>query len=363
LKKLYLHIIILFLLKANLSFAQTIDSLYQNAFVQLSQMLDGKQKLDFKKAVFLVENAYENGNLDSVVFNQNIKFLANLTEKVIENNQLIYNEKDSVLVKKLAGIFYVMKDSVPMINQSGKRFVHIPFTYDFNDIFGKLDWRQMFVSKLLETHTGNCHSLPYLYKMIAQELGIGEQVHLALAPNHFYIKTRSEAYGWYNTELTSGIFPNDAWLMASGYVHLDAVVNGVYMKALDEKQSIALCMVDLAQAYQKNKFYDTDFVIKCADKALEVYPNLVNAMLVKTEATGHKIDNILTYKYNTDFSKVLQYEETAKMFYRLQDELKKIHQLGYRQMPEEMYLQWLVSLKEEKEKYSNKKIRNFTKSQ
>jgi len=361
--KILSYILLFFLLlKFDFSLAQDRESLYQDAFVQLSEMIDGKQKIDFKKAVLLVENAYELGQLDTISFNQNIKFLSNLTKIVIKNNKLIYNEKDSLLVQKLAGIFHVMTDSIQMINQSNERFIHIPFSYDFNDVFGHQNWRQMFVSKLLETHQGNCHSLPYLYKIVAQEMGIGEQVHLSLAPNHFYIKTRNVANGWYNTELTSGIFPNDAWHMASGYIHLDAVVNGVYMKALNEKESIALCLVDLAQGYQKTELYDIDFVIKCADKALTTYPNYVNAMILKTEAMGKKIDNLLTYKYNTDFSQVLKFKETAKMFYKLQSDLGKIHQLGYRQMPEEMYLQWLVSLREEKEKYSNKKIHNFTKS-
>ena len=41
--------------------------------------------------------------------------------------------------------------------------------------------------------------------------------------------------------------------MASGYIHTDAIRNGVYMKALNDKESIALCLVDLAQAVIKGK--------------------------------------------------------------------------------------------------------------
>ena len=84
----------------------------------------------------------------------------------------------------------------------------MPYSYDFDDPFGHKDWDNMFVSKLLNTGKGNCHSLPYLYKIIAEELGIS--AHLALAPNHIYIKHKNEKDGWYNTELTSGIFPIDA---------------------------------------------------------------------------------------------------------------------------------------------------------
>ena len=146
--------------------------------------------------------------------------------------------------------------------------------------------------------------------------------------------------------------------MASGYVHLDAIRTGVYMKALTEKESIALCLVDLAQGYQKSEIYDLEFVIKCANKALEYYPNYVNAMILKTEAKGKQIENIL-FSYNTDFRSVRKYPKTHAIFKEIEKELAIIHKLGYRQMPEEMYIDWLVSLKEEKQKYANKKINTF----
>jgi len=354
-----ISIIILFLLNFHV-FAQDRESLYQDAYKQITEMLEGKRPISFKKAVFLVENAYLSGNLDTIRMNAQIQFLKNLALKVKENRKLKYFEKDYEKVSIYASLFSVMKDSIPMINQNGERFIHIPFTYDFNDVFGHQDWKNMFVSKLLDTQKGNCHSLPYLYKILAEELGVGKDTHLALAPNHFYIKHHSLKNGWYNTELTSGIFPMDAWLMASGFIHLTAIQNGVFMKALTEKESIALCLVDLAQGYQKSQFYDIDFVIKCANKAIEYYPNFVNARILKTEAKGKKIKDIL-YTYNTNFSDVLKYEKTKKIFYEIQNELTQIHDLGYRQMPEDMYLEWLVSLKKEKEKYSNKKINTFTK--
>lgn len=319
-------------------------------------MLDGTRKLSFKEAVFTVENAYLNGTLDTVSLNNRIDFLKNLSIQVRQNGKLKYQGKDKERMHKYASIFRVMKDSVLLVNQDGQKFVHLPFTYDFQDVFGLQNWQNMFVSKLLKTHKGNCHSLPYLYKILAEELGV--EAHLALAPNHIYIKHQSEKYGWYNTELTSGIFPIDAWLMASGYIHLDAIRNGVYMKALTDKESIALCLVDLAQSYRTKEFHDLDFVIKCANKALEYFPNCVRAMILKTDAKGKKIENIL-YGHGTDFSDVNKYPETRKMLLDIQNKLTKIHELGYRKMPEKMYLDWLVSLKKEREKYTNKKITTF----
>lgn len=339
------------------TFAQIPNQhLYDKAFDKLSGMLDGKRELNFKEAVFTVENAYLNGTLDTTYYNSAIKSLAILCNAVNNSNSLKnYNYSDKKKVEKFASLFKMMTDSIDL-EIKGEQLIWIPFKYDFDDPFGHQNWNEMFITKLIDTHKGNCHSLPYLYKILANELGI--EAHLALAPNHIYIKHNSEKDGWYNTELTSGIFPIDAWLMASGYIHIDAIRNGVYLKALNDKESIALCLVDLAQGYQKQEFYDLDFVIKCADKALEYFPNFVNAMILKTEAKGKKIENIL-YSKNTDFSNVNKYPKTQKILMEIQSQLAIIHELGYRQMPEEMYLDWLVSLKEQREKYTNKKISTF----
>lgn len=353
-------ILCLFLFINFSAFAQIPNQhFYNEAFEKLSDMLEGKRKLSFKEAVFTVEDAYYGGLLDTTFTNRQINFLKNLSIQIQKNGVLEYNERDKETVSKYASLFVVMKDTTRMVDQNGKTLLHLPFEYDFEDVFGHNEWDNMFVSKLLDSHKGNCHSLPYLYKILAEE--IGATAHLALAPSHTYIKHRSEKDGWYNTELTSGIFPIDAWLMASGYIHIDAIRNGVYMKALNDKESIALCLVDLALGYQKHEFYDLDFVIKCAEKALKYFPNYISAMMLITEAKGKQIAEILENR-DKDFSSVNEYSDTKEMFLEIQKDLSKIHQLGYRQMPEDMYLDWLVSLYYERDKYQNKKINTFNKS-
>lgn len=96
----------------------------------------------------------------------------------------------------------------------------------------------MFVSTLMVTRKGNCHSLPLFYKLLTEELG--EKSWLALAPNHAYIKLHNQADGWYNVELTSGQFPTDVWIKASGYIHTDAIRNGIYMDTLSLKATVLL---------------------------------------------------------------------------------------------------------------------------
>jgi hypothetical protein len=217
----------------------------------------------------------------------------------------------------------------------------------------------MFVSKLLNTKTGNCHSLPYLYKILADELGTSAS--LALAPNHIYIKQKNQANGRYNTELTSGIFPMDSWLMASGYVHLNAIVNKLYLEALTDKQAVALCLVDLAKGYQRKTgmFANPEFVLQCCETALTYYPNCISALLLKAETKKQQFDSLMDKYFTDNPNEVLGYPEGKALFTEMNQLYGQIHTLGYRSMPEQMYVDWLVSLRKEREKYENKKITNF----
>lgn len=327
--------------------AQNQDKLFEQSFSLLSNMLADENSYSFKKAVFSVENAYLEGKLDTININQQIRFLSNLSNSLIENRFLAYLEKDKSTVEKWASVYQVIKDTI-IISQNDSLYKYIPFRYDFNDVFGHKTRENLFVSKLLETHTGNCHSMPYLYKILCEELGV--EANLALAPNHIYIKHKRIKDGWYNTELSSGIFPIDAWIMASGYVHLDAITNGVYMKALNNRESIALVLIDLADNYNA-KFPNNDgtFVLKCCETAIKEYPNFANALILKAETNKKQIDK----------------EQNKNTFNTRHRELEKeymhIHNIGYRSMPEKMYLQWLISLKTERNIYENKKLKAFSK--
>lgn len=313
--------------------------------------------MNFKYAVLATESAYNNDTLNIGVLDQEFELLLNLIEYYSSSNLIIYEEKDRELVTKHASIFKVLTDTVFISIDSTQTFVHTPYTYDFSDPFGQEDWTKMFVSKLLETGKGNCHSLPYLYKILADELGI--PCYLAFAPNHIYIKLFSEQTGWYNTELTSGTFPIDAWIMASGYISTDAIRNGLYMDTLSTKQAVANCLVDLAHGYQR-KFgrENPEFVIKCCNTVLQYHPANVNAMLTKAEAQKYYID-MLMKKQNAKNAEVLFADTTVKEMYSdMEQTYVRLHQSGYRRMPQKMYLEWIGLLKNEPGKYINTKIKS-----
>ena len=118
------------------------------------------------------------------------------------------------------------------------------------------------------------------------------------------------------------------------FIHLDALRNGIYMDTLSQKQSVALCLVDLAQGYQaKFGIGDGSFILKCCDTALLFFPNYINALLLKAEIMAD------LYKQSSSGSK-----ENKERLAQMNELLSHIHQLGYRKMPQNMYLNWLNSM-------------------
>lgn len=304
-------------------------------------MLTGKDSLDLQKAVYWVEDAWYDNGLNENIFDQEIKRYVSFCRTISESDWITYSGKDVHSVKSQAAAFVFMTDSIPI--QVGDSLIwHLPFRYNYEDFTGEKDWSNMFVTTLMATGKGKCHSLSLLYKLIMNRLE--EKCWLALAPNHIYIKAQTRQSGWYNIELTTGHHPTDAWIMASGYIHLDAVRNGIYMDTLSARQEIALCLVDLAQGYDR-KYPDNDgtFVWECCETALKHYPNYINALLIRAELIAR------TYRSLSE-----EKSETARS---LKKEMKQsygcIHELGYRKMPEKMYKEWLSSLSRNKQENGN----------
>lgn len=313
------------------------DKLYHEALEQIVSMLEGQKQESFKDAVFMVENAYLDGKLSYSFYDYRIQQLALLSSLVADQTRSTYSFDDSTNIKINYGVKSILMDSMPVYWED-MSLVLSPTSYDFDDFTGERDWTKMFVNKLLIEDKGNCHSLPYLYKILVEELG--GSTFLALAPHHIYIKTptKDSEMGWYNIELTNNTHPTDGWLVASGYITLDAIQNGLYMQPLDNKASLALCVLDLAQGYAR-KFpnMENDFVMNCLDIVLQYFPNCVNALLLKVE-----------YLYKEQGIG----KEVNALCQQLVD-------LGYDQMPKSMYWDWLTRTKEHKKEGINNASTSF----
>jgi hypothetical protein len=320
------------------------DALYYKGYEAIENMLYDVEPVNFKNAVFATENAYCDGELNMEAINQELELLHRLIDLVSISHLITYENKDKEIITKHAALFKVMTDSTVISIDSIHNLVYTPYIYDFDDVLGQSDWTKMFVSKLLETGKGNCHSLPYLYKILSDELNI--PCWLSFAPNHIYIKLFAESTGWYNTELTSATFPIDAWIIASGYVNIDAIRNGLYMDTLSNKQAVANCLLDLAQGYQhKYGKENPEFVVRCCNTVLQYHPANTNAMLTKAEAQKFYIHSLMKTKKTKKAEDLFADSSIKAMYSEMEETYVRLHQLGYRRMPEEMYLQWMGLLK------------------
>lgn len=328
--------------------AQKIDPAkdrYMICFDSLTRLIS--ENGSFKKAVFLTENCFLDNEMKYESFETHIAQLTRIIQLWQRANPLMdYHYSDSANIEKNFAIFKFLKDTTKIVSPTNRPFLLLPYTYDFVDFFGHENWTGMFVTKLLSTHKGNCHSLPYLYKILADELEA--TCWLALAPNHTYISNRCTKFGWYNTELTSGDFPVDAWIMGSGYIPVEAIQNGIYMDTLSNQQSIALCLLDLAKGYEhKTRDYYDGYILKCCNLSLRFFEKNVEAMLLKAETLKRVYLRKAGLK---DHSSKATYQE-------MEDLYVKLFNLGYREMPEKMYMEWLQTVIKEREKYTNKEMK------
>lgn len=325
----------------------TINKYYEKAFSDIAKMLEEKKNLSFKKAVFVTENAYLNETISETKYDEAIEglhVLCNHLKKMYKIKNYIGQDSLNFFLNGL--IFNLMSDTLHVYSGE-EEFYHLPCSYDFYDFLGKTYWDKTFVINLLSDNTGTCHSLPYLYKIVADE--IGAKCWLSLAPQHIYIKNYSKQFGWYNTELTSKEFPTEGWVMASGYITLEAIQNGVFMDTVGTKQAVALCLIDLANGYNRKIIHNNgDFVLKCCDLSLKYFPTNINAMLLKAET----LKDIYQKK-----------DHSQKNYQEMLDLYMKIYKLGYREMPEKMYIEWMQSLQTQKDKFINKKISDTFKTQ
>jgi regulator of sirC expression with transglutaminase-like and TPR domain len=87
---------------------------------------------------------------------------------------------------------------------------HRPFEYDLDDPLGA-DPKNKLLTTYLSTRKGNCVTMPFLFIILGQRLGI--EVTAASAPSHILVKFRNEAGIWMNLEATSGANPaRESWI-------------------------------------------------------------------------------------------------------------------------------------------------------
>lgn len=320
---------------------------YYDAFDKLSGM--DAENYSLTDANFTVENAFYGNKQNLSQFKSGVQKTAKqLLQKMKERKQ----NTESNVSKNLMIFEYFSKD----MKLGGT--THKAFEYDFKDYLGEKDWSKMFVSKLLKTGSGQCHSMPQYYLMLAEAMGT--EAYLALAPNHSYIRFIDDEGKLRNIELTNGMFSTNTFLLESGYIKSEALQNKIYMENLTKKELLGMAYFDLARGYVHKFGYD-EFVNKVIDKALELYPNGIAPNMEKSNISRTRLLSALRrLGINPDDKRDLEragyFPKVVDQFKQLQEQFAKINNLGYAEMPASAYEAWLGSLKTETNKQESEAL-------
>jgi regulator of sirC expression with transglutaminase-like and TPR domain len=150
-----------------------------------------------------------------------------------------------------------------------------PFQYDLDDPQGTKVANKL-LTTYLRTKKGNCVSMPILFVILGQKLGI--DVTLARGPQHLFVKYRDEQGRLLNLETTSGGFPRlDSSYQRDTPMTAQSLTNGVYMRPLGKRESAAAMAETLRQ-----HFFEQGQVprgIAVASTMLEISPNDAETMV------------------------------------------------------------------------------------
>ncbi len=169
-----------------------------------------------------------------------------------------------------------------------------PFHYDLDDPLGR-KLNNKLLANYLTTKKGNCVSMPTLFVLLAQKLGL--EMTFAQSPGHFFVKYRDETGVWYNLETTSGGHQkSDESYQRDTPMTPQALKNGIYMRPLSKRESIVTALIDpLLDNYKNRK--NPERIIALADLVLEYHPKDVNAMVGKGYAYFLMLQRDFLLKY------------------------------------------------------------------
>ena len=115
---------------------------------------------------------------------------------------------------------------------------HRAFAYDHDDPLGQRIEHKL-LATYLATRRGNCVSMPTLFLILADRLGL--DVGLATAPLHIFLRYRSESGRVVNIEATNGGHPvRDEWYREQMPISDRAVESGLYLRTLSRREGVAL---------------------------------------------------------------------------------------------------------------------------
>lgn len=222
-----------------------------------------------------------------------------------------------------------------------------PFAYDFNDPLGK-NIQNKLLSTYLNTRKGNCVSMPMLYVILGQKLGL--DMTLATAPLHVLVKYHQDDGTWINIETTSGGTLRDQGYIDQFHIQPRALLTGIYLRPLSRKESVGVMIDTLEEFYAHHR--TPEFQLGLTTLELGNNPKDVTSLLERGSAYYH----LLQVRYMSRYPRpedipAKEQADYQMLSYNNRMLFAKAEGLGWRQpTPEEdaAYLQQIQNVKASK---------------
>ena len=126
-------------------------------------------------------------------------------------------------------------------------------------------------------------------------------------------------------------------LMESFNVSDAGMESGLYMKPLTDKESVALCLCDLLDYYEKQTgIYYGDLVRKAYTVGLKANRNSL-LQLAKRDEIKYRLDKAMEAKGLNDYNRIIPYPELVKLKKELDETIQYIQKIGYSKLTPEQY--------------------------
>ncbi|MFZ4413250.1 MAG: hypothetical protein ACOYOV_09235 [Bacteroidales bacterium] len=321
------------------------ESFYK-AYNALESMLEGKDSLNYEKAVFITENAYHNNYFNYEDFKRLLDFHAGMINAYAVDIRANYKEKYKTLkpweqcyfksnTDNWAIFKYITDTAFVKINEA--MYYKKPYSYTYQDPYGSDNWENTEVLYLLLSNEkqGNCYSLASLFKIFSDRLK--SDARLTIAPHHIYIQNRNQRGDFYNVELASKSFPGDGTIQCLTYTTYTSIKNGMAQRMLNDKQGVALNLIYLAKGFQhKYKDNTNDFLLQCANLAYKYDSLSLNALLLNAEITENRLLASMKENKITKLSKARLNSQTKVLLASYETQLSDLYTLGYREIPKDI---------------------------
>lgn len=313
----------------------------------LKDMLSGKQKLSVKDAYFAVESAYGNLHLTYEEYNNTINTNVKFIKLWLTQQGYDLNNPEALHY----GLQQFMNDTLKLKQTKiddplSGNFVttHVPYYYDYIDYQAKEDTRNYFVTKTLATGTGQCHTLPVAYMVMAEALGI--DVYLSYNPQHSFVQFKNNNGVMVNYETTIGQFITDQYYLETLPVMANAKRNKLYLESLNKEQVVATTLMDLAANFvDKHWVGNREFIEDCLNTANQFFPDKeymnTRSHYLHRKLYANELNNIVQIKGLKGLDEIPNDPEALKIYNEYQEYMDRVNKSGFQDFPEEEYIRMM----------------------